>query len=653
MGLSNMKYIATLALCFILQLSTEAQRTTFTYQGVLTTDGQAARGVYDVSFALFNTASGGTQLGAVTNTGLGISNGIFTAQLDFGAGVFTGTNYWLELGVRTNGGASFITLNQRQPVLPAPYAIYATAVDGSGVTGAVAVATFSQNAADLSTQLKSAGMLNNSGNPLDWTQLKNVPAGLADGTDNVGVTSVTAGPGLSGGTITSSGTISLAQAVTSANLPNTIVGRDASGNFSAGNITATSFAGNGASLNGVPGTLPWQVISGTSLAASPNTGYLLTNDSQVTVLLPPAPNIGDIFRISATGAGGWKIVQNDGQSVLAMNLGYYSVGAFTPRDLPRAWRYVASSSDGARLASVVTGGGIYTSTDYGTNWVLRPSAPTTNWYSIASSADGLKLAAVALGGPIFTSTDAGTNWTARISNPWLTIASSSDGSKLIAGGNGGQLYLSTDFGTNWTPRGPSAPWYGVASSADGSKLVALNFSGPGSIYTSIDSGTNWTQRNIAGNWFSVASSADGNRLVAVTRNTPGQIFTSADAGVSWMSRASISYLWNVSCSMDGTKILATPDNGFQPYLSVDSGATWAQQSSLPGGTWYGGAVSGDAKRIVAVNNGGQIYTASPETSSSTGATGGISGSARSAIELQYIGGGRFLPLSSSGVIIPY
>ena len=64
------------------------------------------------------------------------------------------------------------------------------------------------------SELQSAGTLNTAGNPIDWTKLKGVPAGFADGVDadtNSGgtVTSVGSGTGLAGGPITGSGTLSL------------------------------------------------------------------------------------------------------------------------------------------------------------------------------------------------------------------------------------------------------------------------------------------------------------------------------------------------------------------------------------------------------------------------------------------------------------
>jgi 3-isopropylmalate/(R)-2-methylmalate dehydratase small subunit len=74
-----------------------------------------------------------------------VTNGLFTVTLDFGAGVFTGASRWLEIGVRTNGGASFTVLSPRQPLTPTPYALYAPsagtattaqAVTANAVTGA-------------------------------------------------------------------------------------------------------------------------------------------------------------------------------------------------------------------------------------------------------------------------------------------------------------------------------------------------------------------------------------------------------------------------------------------------------------------------------------------------------------------------------------
>jgi hypothetical protein len=107
-----------------------AQGVGFTYQGRLDNAGGPANGTYDLTYKLWTLDSGGTQVGSTfTVPGTMITNGLFTATLDFG-NVFNGSSYWLELGVRTNGAVLFQTLLPRQEVTPTPYAIAAENVLG-------------------------------------------------------------------------------------------------------------------------------------------------------------------------------------------------------------------------------------------------------------------------------------------------------------------------------------------------------------------------------------------------------------------------------------------------------------------------------------------------------------------------------------------
>ncbi len=106
----------------------EAQGTLFSYQGQLTANGAPANGLYDIRTGLYATNTGGGLLTDLyTNLAVPVSNGLFIITMDFGSGVFTGTPYWLQIGVRTNGiGATFTPLSPRQELTPNPYAIYAT-----------------------------------------------------------------------------------------------------------------------------------------------------------------------------------------------------------------------------------------------------------------------------------------------------------------------------------------------------------------------------------------------------------------------------------------------------------------------------------------------------------------------------------------------
>src|ERR1039457_1682143 len=107
-------------------LAQSASSTAFTYQGRLTDTGSSASGGYDLTFAVFDADSSGSQVGAtLTNSAVAVSNGLFTVALDFGAGIFTGPDRWLEIGVRTNGDGDFATLSPRQALTASPYAIFA------------------------------------------------------------------------------------------------------------------------------------------------------------------------------------------------------------------------------------------------------------------------------------------------------------------------------------------------------------------------------------------------------------------------------------------------------------------------------------------------------------------------------------------------
>src|SRR5437588_5911293 len=100
-----------------------AQTSSFTYQGRLTDGGTAANGNYDLQFALFDSLSGGAQVGSTqTLSTVAVSNGVFTVSLDFGANAFPGANRFLEISARPTGG-SFTLLTPRQQVTSTPYAI--------------------------------------------------------------------------------------------------------------------------------------------------------------------------------------------------------------------------------------------------------------------------------------------------------------------------------------------------------------------------------------------------------------------------------------------------------------------------------------------------------------------------------------------------
>jgi hypothetical protein len=118
--------------------------TTFSYQGFLSNGGNAFTGDCDFQFNLFNVTVGGAALGPQNNKTTTVSGGVFTVQLDFGAGagVFDGTDRFLAIAVRCPPDAGFTPLTPRQPITSSPYALYATsaanAANAANATNAAA-----------------------------------------------------------------------------------------------------------------------------------------------------------------------------------------------------------------------------------------------------------------------------------------------------------------------------------------------------------------------------------------------------------------------------------------------------------------------------------------------------------------------------------
>jgi hypothetical protein len=114
--------------------------------------GNPVGGGYDLQFAVYDAVTNGNQIEPLlTDSATAVSNGLFTVTLDFG-GVFNGSNFWLQIGVRTNGGGVFTPLNPRQPFTPAPYAIMAASASNllgtlpaSQLTGPVSLANLPAN----------------------------------------------------------------------------------------------------------------------------------------------------------------------------------------------------------------------------------------------------------------------------------------------------------------------------------------------------------------------------------------------------------------------------------------------------------------------------------------------------------------------------
>ena len=156
-------------------LSAQSLGNAFSYQGQLKEAGLAANGLYDFQACLFDLLVGGSTNVVCTAeiNDAPVEAGLFTLALDFGAAPFVGQQRYLEMRVRPGASTGAYTpLSPRQFVRAVPEALRASTTP--------------------------------------WTGLTAVPLGFFDGIDNIGISSITAGAGLSGGSITTTGTIAIA-----------------------------------------------------------------------------------------------------------------------------------------------------------------------------------------------------------------------------------------------------------------------------------------------------------------------------------------------------------------------------------------------------------------------------------------------------------
>ena len=367
---------------------------------------------------------------------------------------------------------------------------------------------------------------------------------------------------------------------------------------------------------------PTLVIAGTGFDASTPSANVVALSSgngtvtgatptSLTVAFSSPPSLGDLTAVvtSFGGASGTAVqvatvvapppklaaVIYGGGIYTSSNFG----GTWTPSTsgLPASglWDSITSSSDGTKLAAVVYGGGIYTSSNSGGTWTRSTSGlPASGlWYSITSSSDGTKLAAVVIGGGIYTSSNSGGTWTRSTSGlpasaSWESITSSSDGTKLAAVVNGGGIYTSSNSGGTWTQSTAGLPsdilkWRSITSSADGTMLAAV-VAGGGIYTSSYSGGRTWTPATsglpASASWKSITSSSDGTKLAAVVAG--GGIYTSSNSGGTWTLATSGlpgSASWrSITSSPDGTKLAAVIFGG-GIYTSSNSGGTWTQSTS--------------------------------------------------------------------------
>ncbi len=685
-------------------LRADAQGTAFTYQGRLNVAGAPANGSYDFQFAVYNVVAGGSPVSAtLTNSAVSVSNGLFTVTLDFGPGIFTGANEWLDLAVRPAGPGVFTGLAPRQPVLPVPYAIFATGASNLfgtlGTTQLVGALPSAQIAGTYTSQVSFA----NASNSLNGTFIGNggsltnlngsqVTFGtVADArlTPNVallntnqtfsGVNSFTNGGNSftgnfigNGALVTNlNGTQVTTGTVADMRLSTNVAFLNGNQTFSGSNVftSANSFTGsnyfNGANnftnrANNFTGSffgnglVGWIVVSNTAVTALPDTGYLLTSPQFTTVSLPPSASlyIGDIVRISGAGAGGWCVGQGTNQSIIGNFVSYRPSLWLVSSAGSANWLSLAASDD-STIMYAASSAGVSTSTDAGHTWSGNVIS-AGSWNAVATSANGQTVFAVTTGTSkavqISTNAGATSSWSDAPGSgvyQWVDVACSSDGKSIIASRQSSLVYTNNPASpaNSWASIGATGNNWGVVAYAGNGGNYAAG-SANGNVFSKVAGSVNLTNRAVTG----LVISADGTKLAACVN--PGGIYTSTNSGANWnITTAPLTNWGCLTASADCTRLIAGVSSGLI-YASANFGANWSPLSGSTNQVWSALAASADGTKLAgAVNSAsGQIYYSAAAAQSTTSTNGTLTGSQGSAVELQYIGNNQFMPVSSAGTL---
>src|SRR5262249_18834971 len=106
-----------------------AQFTPISYQGTLKDGSAPANGVYDFTFRVFDSSTGGTQVGFTTASDVQVTNGVFNVRLIFTtpSPFLNILNNYMEIAVRPgNSTGAYTMLTPRQEVSFVPFSILST-----------------------------------------------------------------------------------------------------------------------------------------------------------------------------------------------------------------------------------------------------------------------------------------------------------------------------------------------------------------------------------------------------------------------------------------------------------------------------------------------------------------------------------------------
>ena len=139
-------------------------------------------------------------------------------------------------------------------------------------------------------------------------------------------------------------------------------------------------------------------------------------------------------------------------------------------------------------------GGVFLSTNNGTNWTVVNNGLTSTKILALAVCDSNLFAGTDGGDGIYLSTNNGTSWTAVNNGISDANTFAVSGTNIFAGSDDGYVYLSSNNGTSWTAVQNNLPRYYIRGLAVSGTNLFVAMDGAG-VYLSTNKGASWTWAN--------------------------------------------------------------------------------------------------------------------------------------------------------------
>jgi len=564
-----------------------------------------------------------TSAGIATNATYATTAGIATYATTAGIATYAGTagiaTYATTAGIATYATSAGIATNATYAT-SAGIATYATSAGIATYATSAGIATYA-GTAGIATALQNSRTFEITGDiiasPISFNGTGNVslaatiqPNSVALGGDTTGnyVTSITNGSYITGADGGSEGaTLTIGVAATSTNTVNQIVARDASGNFSAGTITAN--------------------LTGTASTASfATTAYNLTDAANITSGTINSARLSGTYNISISGNAATATYATSAGIATNVMSGIASISQLSVSGISTLGTVQISSGivtatsgivtyygDGSKLQGIISVSGISVQ-DEGS--IVGTSVTTLNFsgssVSVSNAVNGISTITVEATGISTYADNAGITTNIKgglVGN--ILYQSAPDATTFLVNGSSGQILQSNGVGNipSWVNAAPSSAITGLTVRDEGTIVGGAN---------------SVSQLNFVGNIVSVTSSAGiatitfldyvSNSGLATYATSAGIATYAGTAGIATYattSGVSTSVIGGIS-SITQLQVtgISTFSNGPVFIGAATSTGTASQPLQVTGGAYVSGLFG--------------IGTTNPTTRISIGGTTGIS-----------------------------